>query len=119
MTSASPQHTDPTSVMLHALSERECARFRNRNLRQPGRGRVVHAVELRNWIADLRLPFPACHQPVATFALTGDAHAVTDEVTCSKCRTQSDRRRSPLIALDGGQLALDLDESTSQPQRLF
>lgn len=117
--SAIERHTDPTSLVLRGLSQRECARFRNRNLRQPGRGRVVHAVELRDWIAGLQLPAPACHQPVASLALSGEAHAVTDEVTCGKCRARV-QRMAPLVALDGGQLALDLDDQDDdEPSRLF
>ncbi len=118
--SAIERRTDPTSLLLRALSERECARFRNRNLRQPGPRRAVHAVELREWIADLQLPAPACHQPVASFALSGEAHAVADEVTCAKCRTLAGQRMAPLVALDGGQLALNLDDADDEdPARLF
>lgn len=107
--SAIERHSDPTSLVLRGLSQRECRRFRNRNLRQPGRRRVVHAVELRDWIAGLQLPAPACHQPVAALALSGEASAVADDVTCGKCRTLAHQRMTPLIGLDGGQLALHLD----------
>ncbi len=113
--SAIERHTDPTSLVLRGLSERECARFRNRNLRQPGRKRVVHLVELRDWIAGLQLPAPACHQPVASFALSGEAYAVLDEVTCGKCRALGRHRTAPLIALDGGQLTFDLDNRDNPP----
>ena len=50
---------DPTSLLLKRMSEQECARFRNRNLRQPGTDRRVHEVELRDWVGGLKLPAPA------------------------------------------------------------
>ncbi|MEV5535230.1 hypothetical protein SAMN05216215_104266 [Saccharopolyspora shandongensis] len=99
---------DPTSLLLKGLSERECARFRNRNLRQPGHGRRVHAVELRDWIGGLKLPVPACHQPLATLALAGDSEAVTAAVDCARCLAGNPDPFTPLTVIDGGQLTLDL-----------
>lgn len=90
------------------MSERECARFRNRNLRQPGRGRRVHAVELRDWIGGLQLPAPACHQPVATLALAGDSEAVTAPVDCARCLAGTPEPFPPLRVVEGGQLTLEL-----------
>ena len=112
MSSAIEQRTDPTSLILRALSDRECARFRDRNLRQRGRNRVVHAVAYREWIGGLHLPAPACHQPVASFALSGEAYAVAEKVTCAKCRTATGGgRAAPFGLVDSvGQLALDLDD---------
>ncbi|MHA6806299.1 hypothetical protein [Salinifilum ghardaiensis] len=96
------RHHDPTSLMLRALSERECARFKHRNLQQPGRGRAVHAVEFRAWIAGLHLPAPACHQPTATLALTGEAQAVRAKVTCTRCQNLDPGAADTLVPLDGG-----------------
>ncbi|MCI2421553.1 hypothetical protein MOQ72_29370 [Saccharopolyspora sp. K220] len=105
------RRTDATSLALRAMSERECARFRNRNLRQPGPNRRVHAVELRDWIGGLKLPVPACHQPLATLALAGDSEAVTAPVDCARCLAGNPDPFTPLFAIDGGQLALDLRPS--------
>ncbi|MCX2732386.1 hypothetical protein OOZ19_19275 [Saccharopolyspora sp. NFXS83] len=106
--SAIEHGTDPTSVALRGLSERECARFRNRNLRQPGRRRRVHRVELQDWVGGLKLPGPACHQPLDTPAVAGDSEAVTAPVDCARCLAGGQDPFTPLVALDGGQLALGL-----------
>ncbi|KHF42166.1 hypothetical protein [Saccharomonospora viridis] len=100
---------DPTSLALRAISERECARFRNRNLRQPGKGRRVHAVELREWIGGLKMPTPACHQPVDPVSLAGGSEAVTQRVDCERCLARDPNPFTPLTVIDGGQLTLDFD----------
>ncbi|MCA1195194.1 hypothetical protein [Saccharopolyspora sp. 6V] len=107
--SAIERRTDPTSLALRGLSEHECARFRNRNLRQPGRGRRVHRVELRDWYGGLKFPAPACHQPLDSRALAGDSTAVTDPVDCARCLAGNPDPFTPLVALDGGQLHLALE----------
>lgn len=107
---------DPTSVLLWGLSEREGARFRNRNLRQPGRGRRVHRVALRAWIGGLSLPVPACHQPVAALALAGDSEAVTAPVDCARCLAGNLNPYTPLVSLDGGQLPLALEPPEAPEQ---
>lgn len=112
--SAIERLTDPTSLALRGLSERECARFRNRNLRQPGRGRRVHRVELRDWLGGLKLPVPACHQPLATLALAGDSAAVTSPVDCARCLAGNPDPFTPLVALDGGQLPLALEPGDAE-----
>jgi hypothetical protein len=106
--SAIERRHDPTSLVLRALSERECARFRNRNLRQPGRRRRVHAVELRDWIGGLKMPVPACHQPIDPTTLAGRSEAVTAPVDCERCLASDENPFTPLVALDGGQLTLEL-----------
>lgn len=115
--SAIEDRNDPTSVLLRTLSEQECARFRNRNLRQPGRDRRVHAVELRPWIGGLKLPAPACHQPVATLALAGESLAVTAPVDCARCLADNPDPFAPLVALDGGQLPLPLEPPGHEDER--
>lgn len=103
------QHRDPTSLTPKAISESECARFRNRNLRQPGRGRRVHAVELREWTAGLKIPIPACHQSVDPVKLVRDSRAVRQPVDCKRCLARGPNPRTPLTVIDGGQLTLDFD----------
>lgn len=95
-------------MLLKHMSERECARFRNRNLRQPGAQRRVHEVELRDWVGGLKLPGPACHQPLDAFALAGSSEAVTAPVDCAKCLSRNPDPFTPLTVVDGGQLTLDL-----------
>ncbi|RRO14710.1 hypothetical protein EIL87_18355 [Saccharopolyspora rhizosphaerae] len=107
------RRSDPTSLLLKHMSERECARFRNRNLRQPGARRRVHAVELRNWIGGLKLPSPACHQPLDALALAGRSEAVTALVDCAKCLSRNPDPFAPLTVVDGGQLALKLETGDS------
>lgn len=104
---------DPTSVLLKRMSERECARFRNRNLRQPGTGRRVHEVELRDWVGGLKLPAPACHQPLDAFALAGNSEPVTAPVDCARCLSRNPDPFTPLTAVDGGQLSLELRSAAS------
>ncbi|GAB2683085.1 hypothetical protein GCM10027271_51150 [Saccharopolyspora gloriosae] len=107
--SAIERLTDPTSLALRGLSEHECGRFRNRNLRQPGRERRVHRVEFQDWIGGLKLPGPACHQPLDTPAVAGHAEAVTSPVDCARCLAGDQDAFTPLVALDGGQLTLGLE----------
>lgn len=95
-------------MLLKRMSERECARFRNRNLRQRGAHRRVHEVELRDWVGGLKLPAPACHQPLDGFALAGKSEAVAEPVDCTKCLSRNPDPFAPLTVIDGGQLALDL-----------
>jgi len=99
---------DPTSLALLAISRRECDRFRHRNLRQPGRKRRVHAVELRPWIGGLLLPGPACHQPFDALALSGESEAVRAAVDCARCLSGPDLYVPP-VPLDGGQLPLEFE----------
>lgn len=111
------ERQDPTSRALTAIAERECARFRNRNLRQPGRDRRVHAVQLRYWLGGLHLPGPACHQPLDSQAVAGDREAVTLPVDCARCLTREEHSFPPLVALDGGQLPLDLRAEPARRSR--
>lgn len=99
------------------MSEQECARFRNRNLRQPGNKRRVHEVELRDWVGGLKLPSPACHQPLDGFVLAGKSEAVTEPVDCAKCLARNPDPFTPLTVIDGGQLTLDLrsEDSAESP----
>lgn len=103
------------ALLLRALSERECARFRNRNFRQPGRQRRVHVVEFREWIGGLKLPMPACHQPIDSLALVGRSEAVRAPVDCVRCLAYDEGHPTLLTVVDGGgQLALDLDEDDAE-----
>lgn len=108
MVTAIERRQDPTSLLLKRMSERECARFRNRNLRQPGTDRRVHEVELRDWIGGLKLPAPACHQPLDGSGLAGRHEPVTSPVDCAKCLSRNPDPFTPLTVVDGGQLTLDL-----------
>ena len=113
--SAIERRRDPLSLWLRRMSETECARFRNRNLRQRGRKRRVHAVELRDWRGGLKLPTPACRQPVGSLALTGGSEAVTAPVDCARCLALDPNPVAPLYAIDGGQLPLDLEPGDTTP----
>lgn len=85
---------------LQALSDRECARFRNRNLRQPERRRRVHAVEYRDWLG-VPMPTPACNQALNPLALAGITKAVTEPVNCERCLAIRGTAVTPLAAIDG------------------
>jgi hypothetical protein len=102
---------DPTSLALLAISRRECDRFRHRNLRRPGRGRRVHAVELRPWIGGLWLPGPACHQPFDALALAGASEAVRAAVDCVRCLSGGPDLYGALVPVDGGQLPLEFERA--------
>lgn len=115
MSSAFEGRRDRTSLALQALAENECARFRNRNLRQPGARRRVHAVEHRNWIGGLVMPVPACHQPLDPVSLAGHSQAVTLAVDCERCLTRDEHPFPPLVAIDGDQLPLALETSDDPP----
>lgn len=80
----------------------ECARFRHRNFQLHRSNRRVHAVEFRPWIAGLRLPMPACHQPTNMMVLAGEARAVRERVTCTRCKNLESGQVDTLVPLDGG-----------------
>ena len=102
-------HREPTPLPPRAISEYECDRFRKRNLCQPGRGLRVHDVEFREWNGGLKMPTPACRQPVDPVKLVWSGQAVSQPVDCKRCLALDPNPRVPLIAIDGGQLPLDFD----------
>lgn len=62
----------------------QLARFSGCQLRI-GHSTVVHAVAWRQWLGDLALPVPACHQGWSGFAAAGDLLPSSDPPTCRKC----------------------------------
>jgi hypothetical protein len=58
-------------------------RFAGRNGRVRGSA-VVHAVHTEKWLADIRVPAPACRVGVAGFDL-GALVPTDDPVTCARC----------------------------------
>lgn len=75
--------------------------FTGQNLRI-GRSSIVHAVDFREWINGLTLPFPACHQGWSGLGAAGELLATRHRVTCAKCR----RLRGMLDADPAGTLVL-------------
>lgn len=73
----------------------QLARFAGHRLRI-GCSTVVHAVALRQWLGDLSLPVPACHQGWSGFAAAGDLLPSTDPLTCRKCALRA-RPHSPAV----------------------
>lgn len=59
--------------------------FAGQNLRI-GRSAIVHAVDFRDWINSLSLPFPACHQGWSGLGAAGELLPTRHPVTCVKCR---------------------------------
>lgn len=108
MSSAFDGRPVSTPQELAAISERECARFHGRNLRQPGSGKRVHVVELRHW-EGVRMPVPACGQPIDPLRWAGRNHAVAESVTCKRCLARDEKEISTLVTVDYHQLALDLE----------
>lgn len=90
---------------LRALSDWECDRFRNRNLRRPGRRRRVHAVDLREWFG-VPMPTPACNQAMHPLSLAR-TKAVIEPVDCERCLAIRGTAVTPLTSVhDDGQLTL-------------
>ncbi|ANY10693.1 hypothetical protein [Pseudonocardia sp. HH130630-07] len=66
----------------------QAAAFAGHRLRI-GHSRVVHDVTWRDWLGDLQLPVPACHQSWSGLATTGDLSATTDPANCRKCTARN------------------------------
>ena len=78
-----PRRVRSTDTASFARSQRSS--FTNQNM-HIGRSSVVHAVSWGQWIDELKLPIPACHQGFSGVGAPGQLLPTRWPVTCRRCR---------------------------------